>query len=85
MLLVGTHGGNHLCDGHCHDRPPHNCRRQCVCGRACYRGRLIDSIAIAIDPDLQRTSDQEQAMNSAQSPGPVVVGVDRSEAAIGAA
>jgi nucleotide-binding universal stress UspA family protein len=30
-------------------------------------------------------SDQEQAMNSAQSPGPVVVGVDGSDAAIGAA
>jgi nucleotide-binding universal stress UspA family protein len=30
-------------------------------------------------------SDQEQAMNSAQSPGPVVVGVDGSKAAIGAA
>jgi nucleotide-binding universal stress UspA family protein len=30
-------------------------------------------------------SDQEQAMNSAQSPGPVVVGFDGSEAAIGAA
>jgi nucleotide-binding universal stress UspA family protein len=30
-------------------------------------------------------SDQEQAMNSAPSPGPVVVGVDGSEAAIGAA
>jgi nucleotide-binding universal stress UspA family protein len=30
-------------------------------------------------------SDQEQAINSAQSPGPVVVGVDGSEAAIGAA
>src|SRR6202035_1968821 len=30
-------------------------------------------------------SDQEQAMNSAESPGPVVVGVDGSDAAIGAA
>jgi nucleotide-binding universal stress UspA family protein len=30
-------------------------------------------------------SDQEQEMNSAESPGPVVVGVDGSEAAIGAA
>jgi nucleotide-binding universal stress UspA family protein len=30
-------------------------------------------------------SDQEQGMNSAQSPGPVVVGVDGSDAAIGAA
>jgi nucleotide-binding universal stress UspA family protein len=30
-------------------------------------------------------SDQDQTMNSAQSPGPVVVGVDGSDAAIGAA
>jgi nucleotide-binding universal stress UspA family protein len=30
-------------------------------------------------------SDQERAMNSAESPGPVVVGVDGSDAAIGAA
>jgi nucleotide-binding universal stress UspA family protein len=30
-------------------------------------------------------SDQEQAVNSAESPGPIVVGVDGSEAAIGAA
>jgi nucleotide-binding universal stress UspA family protein len=30
-------------------------------------------------------SDQEQAMNSAESPGPVVVGVDGSDAAVGAA
>jgi nucleotide-binding universal stress UspA family protein len=35
--------------------------------------------------DLRVGSGQEQAMNSAQSPGPVVVAVDGSEAAIGAA
>ena len=34
---------------------------------------------------LMCVSDQEQAMNSAESPGPVVVGVDGSDAAIGAA
>jgi hypothetical protein len=57
-VQVGTHGGDHLRDGQCHDRPSDNCHRQCVHGCTCYRGRLIDSIAIAIaiDPDLQRTS-----------------------------
>src|ERR1700735_1183661 len=34
---------------------------------------------------LTSVSDQEQAMNSAESPGPVVVGVDGSDAAVGAA